>query len=60
MTARCRACNGTGQQVAADQTVRPCSRCDGEGFARWSAERAPKPAIVLLHTNTASPKGGDA
>ena len=37
MTARCRACDGTGQQVAADQTGRPCSRCDAGGFGRWSA-----------------------
>lgn len=35
---RCEACGGTGRVLSALGTLRPCSRCDAEGFSDWTRE----------------------
>ena len=52
----CFACDGTGTQPAADGSIRPCSRCDVDGFHQWSKDRAPATQELFLHTNM---KGAD-
>lgn len=39
----CRACNGTGAQIAATGGLRPCSRCRAGDFAAWSRARGHHP-----------------
>lgn len=38
---KCIACSDTKKVADACNQMRPCSRCDAEGFNRWSAARAP-------------------